>query len=124
MSSNNRRHQHTWLHVIATLRGPDSQRHFAADVWEGVSAAALAAGRMRSVVKGYCCAAVSFCICRRVFACTAVSGVRLANTLSPWCGYYTHIKSIWHNHHSHSLQNLSLGNRSWSVRICAGVIEI
>lgn len=91
---------------------------------EAASAAALAAGRTRSVVKGYCCAAVSFCIRRRVFARAAVSGVRLANTLSPRCGYYAHIQSIWHNHHSHSLRYLSLGNSSWSVRVCAGVIEM
>lgn len=90
----------------------------------GASAAALAAGRTRSVVKGYCCAAVSFCIRRRVFACAAVSGVRLANTLSPRCGYYAHIQSIWHNHHSHFRLYLSLGNSSWSVRACARVIEI
>lgn len=89
-----------------------------------MSAAALAAGRMRSVVKGYCRAAVRFCVCRRVFARAAISGVRLANTLSPRCGYYAHIQSIWHNHHSHFLRYLSLGNSSWSVRICAAVIEI
>lgn len=60
---NNHCHQHTRSRVIATLTSPDSQCHFAADVWECVSAAALAAGRMRSVVKGYRCAAVSFCVC-------------------------------------------------------------
>lgn len=51
-------------------------------------------------------------VCMRVACvgvCLLVSGVRLANTLSSWCGYYAHIQSIWHNHCRHLLGYLSPG---------------
>lgn len=51
---------------------------------------------------------VHVCVCGDM--CLLVSGVRLANTLSSSCGYYAHIQSIWHNHRSHLLSYLSLGN--------------
>lgn len=115
-----------WLQVIITFTAVNThtvnchhnsekyqpQKDLAKEVWEGVSTVSLAASSMKRVVKGYSCAAVCFfvCVCVDACVCLLVSGVRLANTLSSSCGYYAHIQSIWHNHRSHLLWYLSLGN--------------